>query len=205
MVTGVILAAGQGSRMGKPKQLLPLGGEAMVLHVARNACRAGFDEVIVITGAYDAEVKQVLEGLTLQVIYNEEWAQGQATSVKKAVESIADTQQAVVFLLADQPLVSSALIHNVIQVYNKTKASIIIPRALGRPGNPVLFDLKTWRFPLLQLVGDEGARQIIRKNPEMIHYMELPDQEIFLDVDTPVEYERMQTIWNSITTNAKYK
>ena len=198
MVTGVILAAGQGRRMGKPKQLLPLGGEAMVLHVARNACKAGFDKVIVITGAYEAEVKQVLEGLPLQVIYNEEWEQGQATSVKKAIQSIGYTQQAVVFLLADQPLVSSALIRNVIEVYNETKASIIIPRAMGRPGNPVLFDLGTWRFALLQLAGDEGARQIIRKNPEMIHYIELLDEQIFFDVDTPAEYERMTNIWESI-------
>ena len=195
MVTGVILAAGQGRRMGKTKQLLPLAGEAMVLHVARNACNANFDQVIVITGADEFLVKQTLQGLPLQVIYNENWEQGQATSVKKAVESINDKEQAIVFLLADQPLISSALINHIIQVYHDTKASIIMPQALGRPGNPVLFDLGVWRGSLLELAGDEGARQIIKKNQEKVHYIELEDGQLFLDVDTPAEYEMMEKIW----------
>ena len=198
MVTGVILAAGQGRRMGKPKQLLTLGKEAMVFHVARTACHANFDEVIVITGAYEAAVKQAVQNLPLQVIYNEEWEQGQATSVKKAVQAITDKQQAVVFLLADQPLVSSALINKLIKVYHETTASIVMPRVLNQPGNPVLFDLGVWRESLLQLSGDEGARQIIRNNQEVVQYIELVDEQIFLDVDTPEEYEKMENIWKTI-------
>lgn len=202
MVTGVILAAGQGRRMGKPKQLLSLGGEAMVLHVARTACQAGFDEVIVITGAYELAVKKVLQDLPLQIIYNEEWEQGQATSVKKAVQSIPDKKQAVVFLLADQPLVSVVLINKLINVYHETNASIIIPRALNQQGNPVLFDLGVWRSALLQLSGDEGARQIIRKNQEAVHYIELLNGQIFLDVDTPAEYEMMKELWQAMKKKA---
>lgn len=201
MVTGVILAAGQGKRMGEPKQLLPLGGEAMVLHVARTACQAGFDNVIVITGAYESVVKQVVQDLPLQVIYNEDWEQGQSTSVKKAVLSITAEKQAVVFLLADQPLVSSALMNRIIKAYHETKASIIIPRAQNQPGNPVLFDLGVWRSVLLELAGDEGARQIIRKNQEAVHYIELLDGQIFLDVDTPAEYKMMEELWRLMGKN----
>ena len=197
MVTGVILAAGQGRRMGEPKQLLPLGGKPMVWHVAMAACQAGFDEVMVITGAYASAVKQVLQDLPLQVIYNEDWAQGQSTSVKKAVQSITSEDQAVVFLLADQPLVNSSLINEIIKAYREKNASIIIPRVLNQPGNPVLFDLGVWRSSLLQLSGDEGARQIIRQNQEAIHYIELLDGQIFVDVDTPAEYEKMENIWKS--------
>ena len=207
MVTGVILAAGRGERMGEPKQLLPLGGKPMVWHVATAACLADFDEVILITGAYGTIVQQALQDLPLQVIHNADWAQGQSTSVKKAVYSIKAEEQAVVFLLADQPLVDVSLMNELIKVYHKkdTKASIIIPRALNKPGNPVLFDLGIWRSALLQLSGDEGARQIIRQYPAAIYYLELLDGQTFLDVDTPAEYKKMQEIWQVRKTDSDIK
>ena len=198
MVTGVILAAGQGLRMGAPKQLLELGGKPMVCHVATAACHAAFDKVIVITGAYAADVTTALEGFPLELVYNEEWAQGQSTSVKKAVKSISAETQAVVFLLADQPLIPTQLINSLLQAYQDTNSSIIMPRALHQPGNPVLFDLKSWRSALLQLSGDEGARQIIRQHQTAVHYVELSEGQVFLDVDTPLEYSRMIKLWQEL-------
>ena len=199
MVTGIILAAGQGRRMGEAKQLLLLGGKPMVWHVATTACQSALDEVILITGAYEKEVGEVLQELPLHIIYNEDWALGQSTSVKKAVEFITTEQQAVVFLLADQPLVGSVLINELIKVYHKTNASMIVPRWHNQPGNPVLFDFGVWRSALLKLSGDEGARQIIKNNQEAVHYIELLDQQQFLDVDTPLEYEMMRRLWNSLS------
>lgn len=198
MVTGVILAAGQSRRMGEPKQLLLLGEKPMIWHVAFAACLANFHEVLVITGAFSDEVTQVLKEFPLKVIYNEQWADGQSTSVKKAVESVHPRSQAAVFLLADQPLIDAALINEVIAAYETTKSSIIMPRAQNKPGNPVLFDLETWRLALLELSGDEGARQIIKKNPGDIRYIEKVDEEIFFDVDTPMEFELMKKKWQAV-------
>jgi len=195
MVTGVILAAGQGRRMGKAKQLLLLGGKSMVWHVATTACQSALDEVIVMTGAYEQAVTHALQDLPLRIIYNADWALGQSTSVKKAVQSITAERQAVIFLLADQPLIDSSLINEIIKVYDATNASVIIPRWRNKPGNPVLFDLEAWRSALLQLTGDEGARQIIRNNQERIHYIELLDEQSLFDVDTPAEYEMMRRRW----------
>lgn len=195
MVTGVILAAGQARRMGEPKQLLHLGGKPMVWHVAATACLANFYEVMVITGAYGDQVGEAIKDLPVKIINNEQWADGQSTSVKKAVQSVNPKSQAVAFLLADQPLIDVILMKEVIETYQVTKSSIIMPRTLNKPGNPVLFDLKVWRPALLQLSGDEGARQIIRKNQGCIQYVEELDEKKFLDVDTPVEFEEMQRIW----------
>jgi len=196
MVAGVILAAGQARRMGQAKQLLLLDEKPMVWHVAMTACQSMLDQVIVITGAYQREVMSTLNDLPLEIIHNENWRQGQSTSVKKAVQSISAEMRAVVFLLADQPLVDVSLINELIKGYYETNASIVIPRALKNPGNPVLFDLKVWHHALLQLSGDEGARQIIRGNQEAIHYIELLDGQCFFDVDTPLEYETMKKMWN---------
>lgn len=201
MVVGVILAAGQARRMGQAKQLLPLGGKPMVWHVAKMACQVGFEKVILITGAYEAAVSQALQDLPLQIIYNENWGEGQSTSVKKAVQSISATAEAVMFLLADQPLVDVGVITEIIRVYREGNGSIIIPRVVNQPGNPVLFDLGVWRTALLALSGEEGARQIIRKNQVAVHYVELLDRQIFLDVDTPSEYQMMEQRWQALGKN----
>jgi molybdenum cofactor cytidylyltransferase len=198
MVVGVILAAGQARRMGKSKQLLQLGGKPMIWHVATEACLSNLDQVIVITGAYDADVKQALRDFPLQVIYNEHWEKGQSTSVKKAVQALIPESEVIVFLLGDQPLVDRVLVNNLVSTYQETKATIVIPRFQNQPGNPVLFDLSAWRSALLQLKGDEGARQIIRQHQEAIHYMELSDGQIFFDIDTPQDYERMQKLWQKL-------
>lgn len=189
MVTGVILAAGQSKRMGQPKQLLMLNGKPMVWHVAKAACQADFHEVIVITGAYGDEVAQALTGLPLKIIYNEHWADGQSSSVKKAVQSVHPGFQAIAFMLADQPLIDAALMNEVIGAYQGRKSSIVMPRAQNKPGNPVLFDLTIWRSSLLALSGDEGARQILRSKQEDIHFIEKEDADRFLDADTPAEFE----------------
>lgn len=190
MVTGVILAAGGAHRIGKPKQLLPLGGKPMISHVVSAACQV-LDHVILVTGAYEAEVRSVLEKFPLEIVYNEQWVQGQGSSVKKAVEAISKDAEAVVFLVGDQPLVDEGLLQNLLQVYHQTKASIVLPRWRQRPGNPVIFDLGVWRSALLQLMGDEGARQIIRDHQEAVHYLELENEQVLLDVDTAQDYEMM--------------
>lgn len=195
MVTGIILAAGRGRRMGEPKQLLPLGGKPLVYHAAAAACQASFDKIIVITGAYEAAVTQVLQGLPVHIIYNENWAQGQSTSVIKAVHSLGNETQAAMFLLADQPLVEAGLVNKLIEAYQETKASIIMPRCHGQYGNPVLFDMSVWRSALLQLSGDEGARQIIRQHQDTVFYVEISNGQVFLDVDTPSDYDQIKQLW----------
>lgn len=191
MVTGVILAAGGARRMGKSKQLLPLGGKPMICHVASVACQV-LDHVIMVTGAYERDIRSVVQEFPLQIVYNEQWAQGQGSSVGKAVEAISKDAEAVVFLVGDQPLVNKGLLQNLLQAYHQTKASIVMPRWGKRPGNPVVFDLSVWRSTLIQLAGDEGARQIIRNHQDAVHYLELEKEQVLFDVDTEQDYEKMK-------------
>ncbi|MEG6522314.1 nucleotidyltransferase family protein [Desulfotomaculum sp. 1211_IL3151] len=195
MVSAVILAAGQAKRMGQPKQLLPLGGKPMVYHVAAAACGAKLLEVIAVTGAAGEQVGQVLTDLPLRISHNENWQKGQASGVRLAVQSLDPRARAVLFLLADQPLVDKQLINMLVKSYQDSGASLVVPRWQNQRGNPVLFDLSHWRADLLQLTGDQGARGIIKAHPQCIHYVDIPSPEIFLDVDTPEEYQQMQKLW----------
>ncbi|MEG6615946.1 selenium cofactor biosynthesis protein YqeC [Peptococcaceae bacterium 1198_IL3148] len=196
-VSAVILAAGQASRMGQPKQLLTLGGRPMIWHVANQVCQGRFGEVVVVTGAYNEEIRQALTGLPVKFVHNKNWAAGQATSVKKAVQSLNSSAQAVLFALADQPLIDVELLNNLVSAYQDAGASIVIPRCQGRRGNPVLFDLNIWRQQLLNLTGDQGARSIIQANPQAVKHLELTSRHYFIDVDTPDDYQKMKLRWQS--------
>lgn len=195
MVSAVLLAAGQARRMGQPKQLLPLDGKPMVWQVASEACGADLLEVVAVTGAAGEDVRLALADLPLRIIHNENWSNGQASTIRLAVQSLDTRAKAVLFLLADQPLVNKALINSLVKAYRESGASLVVPRWQNQRGNPTLFDLSRWRTELLQLTGDQGARGILAAHPQCIHYVDLPGPEILLDVDTPEEYWQMQQLW----------
>lgn len=192
MISGVILAAGTASRMGKIKQLLPLGPQPMLWHVAAAACQSQLDEVLVVTGASAEPIAAAVNELPLRIIHNPDWQQGQASSLRAGLLSLQPTTEAVMFLLADQPLVTPQLINTLIGEWRSSGKTIVCPRYEARRGNPVLFDLAAWRADLEQLDGDQGARQILAAHPEAIGYLHVATDEIFLDVDTIKDYAKMQ-------------
>jgi molybdenum cofactor cytidylyltransferase len=196
MVTAVILAAGAGNRMGVPKQLLPLGGQAMIRWVAGVACQSAVQDVVVVTGAHHKAVAEALQNLSVRLVHNADWAAGQAGSVKVGIKAALQYNSiAALFLLADQPLITVELIDQLLATYYAGKGSIIMPVYQGRRGNPVLFDLVQWHDELLALRGDQGARQIIFEHPEEVASVSSNCEEIFWDVDTPDDYDRMQKLW----------
>ena len=192
MISGVILAAGAASRMGKIKQLLPLGPRPMLWHVASAACRSHLDEVLVITGSAAELVAAAVNALPLRVIHNPDWQQGQSSSVRAGLLSLQPNTEAVMFLLADQPLVTPELINALIDHWRISGKTIVCPCYEANRGNPVLFDLAAWRNDLEQLDGDQGARRILAAHPEAIGYLPVATDEIFLDVDTAADYAKMQ-------------
>lgn len=192
------MAAGQARRMGCPKQLLLLGGKPAVWHVAHAACQAGLEEVLLVSGAYRQEVEGAVAGLPVRAVYNEKWQQGQSASVKQGVEQLKPEVRGVLFLLADQPLLSPSLILQMVGEYRRQAGTIIVPRCRGRIGNPVLFDLDRWRRELLGLTGDEGARRFIRQQPQEVAYVDVEEEAVFMDMDTPEEYENMCRLWGRL-------
>ncbi|MBN1371947.1 MAG: putative selenium-dependent hydroxylase accessory protein YqeC [Anaerolineaceae bacterium] len=179
---GVLLAAGESRRLGRPKQLVEWQGQPLVRRAAQTALQAGLDPVVVVTGAFAAEVQAALEGLPVQVVFNPNWAAGQSASLRTGLETLPERTQAALFLLADQPYLTPELIQALTHRHAETQAAIVAPRAGGRRANPVLFG--RCAFPeLLALQGDAGGRQIIDRYP--VEYVDWPDDRILLDVDTP--------------------
>lgn len=185
---GILLAAGGSLRLGRPKQLLEWRGEPLVRHSARSALEGGLDPVIVVSGAYEPDVRQALEGLPLRFVNNPAWEAGQSSSLIAGLRLAPPDCGAVIFLLADQPQVPPTLLHSLIELHAHNLAPIVAPQAAGRRANPVLFDRAT--FPdLLSLQGDTGGRALFSRYP--VTWLPWHDPDLLLDVDTEADYQRL--------------
>jgi molybdenum cofactor cytidylyltransferase len=195
-VSGVVLAAGPSKRFGDdpPKQLLELEGETLVRRVARMALESNLIDVIVVVGYRAREITAALGVLPLQVVVNPDFDQGQSTSVRVGLAEVRPNATAVMFLPADQPLLTRKVVDHLISAHEKTGAPIVVPVFEGRRGAPVLFDC-TLFSELAQLSGDIGGRQLFPRYPDKILEVPLTSREPLLDIDTPEDWERLQEQW----------
>jgi molybdenum cofactor cytidylyltransferase len=198
-VAGIVLAAGESSRYGQPKQLLDWKGEPFVRVVARRALEAGLSPVVVVTGAGAERVEKAIEGLPVMIVRNEEWRDGQASSIRSGILSLTpsplplgegDSAGACIFLLVDQPQITASVLRALVEKHALELQPILAPMVQDRRANPVLFDRVTFR-DLLELKGDVGGRGIFHKH--RVEYLPWHDDRLLLDVDTPEMYQRLIT------------
>ncbi len=130
-----------------------------------------------------------LAGFPVIFVSNPDWQQGQSTSVKQGLLAAGQSTGSAIFLLGDQPNITSELISALIERHHCTQTPILAPSINGKRSNPVLFDQVT--FPdLLQIQGDIGGRAIFSKY--QMETIEWNDPDIFLDIDTPDDFGRLQ-------------
>ena len=190
-IAGIILAGGESTRFGQPKQLLDWRGEPFVRAVAKTALKAGLSPVVVVTGANAEEITTAVCDLPVAISHNQEWQSGQASSIKAGIASVRSQVGAALFLLADQPQITPPIIHALMDEHASTLSPIIAPLILDQRGNPVLFDRVTFR-DLLKLEGDVGGRGIFSKH--RVNYLPWHDDALLLDVDTPEHYQRLKDL-----------
>jgi molybdenum cofactor cytidylyltransferase len=185
---GIVLAAGGATRYGSPKQLLIWKGQPLVRRAVQTALEAGLSSVVVVTGAQAAEVEAAVGDLHVTIARNEAWRDGQASSIRCGLEACHPGIASAVFLLADQPFVSSALIRTLADAHASEAAAIVAPLIGGdRRGNPVLFDRETFE-DLRGLVGDEGGRGIFSRH--RVHFVPWHDERIIQDIDKKADYDQ---------------
>lgn len=195
-ITAILLAAGLSKRLGRNKLLLPLGDETVLRKTAKAVLASAASEVILVTGHEEAAVKQAVEGLDVHLTHNPRYAEGQSTSMIAGIEAAREEACAYLFVLGDQPLLTPGIVNDLISLYEASRPDALVaaPVFEGRRGNPTLFSASL-RDELLQASGDAGGRGIIRRleteSPEQIVFHRLPNDDIFLDIDTEEDYERM--------------
>ncbi len=185
---GILLAAGGSLRMGRPKLLLEWQGEPLVRRAAKAALQAGLAPLVVVTGAYEVQVRAAFEGLPVVFAHNPAWKSGQGSSVQAGIRQVPANCGAAIFLLGDQPFLSAGLLQALQEAQAQERRPVLAPFVSEQRSNPVLFDRSLFD-ELLQLQGEQGARSLFGRYPPA--RLPWPDQKILLDIDTPEDYQRL--------------
>ena len=184
-VAALVLAAGQGRRMGGPNKLLAeIGGRSLVRGAAEAALGSRATSVTVVTGHEHQAIEMALEGLAVDFRFNPDYRDGLSTSLRTGIAALSAEADAVLVLLADMPLLTPALLDLLIEAFESGRDEpIVVPTSGGRRGNPVLWPRRFFA-ELMQVEGDTGARHRLG-----VHAGEIVEVEIgeaaALDLDTP--------------------
>jgi molybdenum cofactor cytidylyltransferase len=194
VVGAVLLAAGQASRMGRPKQLLRWKGKPLLGHALETALHiARADACIVVGGAYPEEIEAVAGGYPgVQTTHNPDWATGMGSSIACGVRALlasVPTLDGILIMLADQPLVQVPQVEALLQAWESSALDFVAACYEEQAGVPALFSASL--FPsLLGLQGQSGAKALF-KDPALQGVL-LPMPEAACDLDTPEEWEHFQ-------------
>ncbi len=191
-IGAVILAAGESSRFGQPKQLLRFRGKSLVRRVVDAADEAGCSPIAVVIGSDAKKIARELEQTNaIAAVDNKNWRNGIGTSIRIGAQSLIDhvpNLDAVMLLVCDQLLVDTEVIKQLIARYGETVKTIIASSYSGTLGVPALFD-RSYFDDLLTLPDDSGAKSIILSNRERVAEFPFPQGKI--DIDTLADYERL--------------
>lgn len=188
-IIGIILAAGRSSRMGEINKLTKIWrGKPLIAHSIAAVRASSLTGFAVVTGHESAAVSACLDD-EVTIVYNPEFATGMASSLRRGIKHAQQTgADAAMILLGDMPLVSDAHIDALIVAgRNNPEATIVQASYQGKPGNPVMFSSLLFE-ELLQLEGDTGARELIKRHPGQ-HVMVEIGQAAQRDFDTPAAFD----------------
>jgi molybdenum cofactor cytidylyltransferase len=183
MVSAILLAAGEAKRMGKLKQLMPLGNTTIVEQTIDNLSSSRVSEVIVVLGHRAEEIMKRIASRPIKMVINPLYRQGMSTSIAAGLTFIDSQAQAVMLALGDQPFVDSQTLNKLIKEFEAHDKGIAIPTYKGKRGHPLIFSIK-YKAQLSGLKGDIGGREIIKRHPEDILEVAVDCEGIVIDVDT---------------------
>ena len=192
-VGAILLAAGSGSRMGhRPKSLLELGGIALIRRQIIALSGAGVDELVVVLGHHAERIALAVQEFPVTVVHNPDPDAGQVSSLRTGLQALSPKIDTVLVALADQPLINSQDINDLIGAYKKrpTGAQVVQPEVNGQPGNPVMFSGEV-REQILAGEAQLGCKQWQAAHPEQVHRWATTNQRYRTDVDTPEDIEAL--------------
>jgi nicotine blue oxidoreductase len=190
-IAGILLAAGSGSRLGRPKALVEFGGQTLAERGVTLLRDGGADPVLVVTGAAEVSVPGT------RSVHNPDWATGMGSSLaaglRALIESGGDGLGAAVIALADQPLVGPESVRRLVDAY-RAGASVAVAAYDGKPRNPVLIASQHWPSVIEMAKGDTGARPFLRAHPDLVTVIECADTGSPDDIDTAEDLARITVL-----------
>jgi xanthine dehydrogenase accessory factor len=185
MKVGLVLAAGESRRMGRPKLELPVGGAPMIRRSVETMLAAPFERVRIVIAP--GAVLDLPADPRLQLVENPDAKSGIASSIRRGLADLPPETEAVVIALGDLPLVRRETVEEVLDAYEETGRPIVFPQYRGRQGHPVLWGRRFFG-ELRNLEGDNGAKAVLDRNRDVALAVPVTDPGVCLDIDTPADY-----------------
>jgi len=192
MKTGIIiLAAGNSSRLGQPKQLLAFKDTTLLKNTIETASLLPNVIILVVIGFNHQQIEKELNTSKTKISFNENWESGMSSSIVKGLNDLLlinpDIENCIISV-CDQPFISHSVFENLLKEYNKYEKGIVASAYAETLGTPVLFDKKYFN-ELLGLKGQEGAKKII--NQFLSDSVAVPFEKGNIDIDTPEDYNKL--------------
>ena len=186
-IAALLLAAGESTRMGRMKQLVPWDGRPLVQWQAEQLREGGADEVVVVLGHRAEEIRAAVPAWC-RVVVNEAYKDGRATSLKAGALALADDTEALLIINVDQPR-PAWLSRRLVERWRETRAPIVSPKFPRRFGHPVLVDGSL--LPELRLVDEatQGLRAVVQKHASVAVAVRVDNEALDYDMNTPEDYE----------------
>ncbi|MEZ5614275.1 MAG: molybdopterin-binding/glycosyltransferase family 2 protein [Rhodocyclaceae bacterium] len=186
-VAALVLAAGQSSRMGGANKLLAeVDGVPMLLRAVNAALASKAASVTVVLGHEADKAEALLAGRRVNLVRNPDYALGMSTSLRAGIGALPADAEAAIVLLADMPRVSAVQVDRLIDAFEAQRSSIIVPRRNGQRGNPILWP-RAFFAAMQNVAGDQGARGVLEANAGRLRFVDMDDDAIHADVDTPAD------------------
>ncbi|HXZ11848.1 MAG TPA: nucleotidyltransferase family protein [Candidatus Sulfotelmatobacter sp.] len=185
MLAAAILAAGESRRMGEPKALLPYRGTTFLGHlieVTRHP-RVGITRIVLGAGAEAIRAKLQVDPAT--IVINAEWSKGQLSSIQAAIRSLPPgITEGLILCPVDHPLVSAALVSQLIAQFDAARNSIVLPTYQGRRGHPVIFPASMYE-ELLKASPGVGARQVVWAHAAAVVPVPTEEEGVVMNLNDP--------------------
>ncbi len=191
MIGAVILSAGESSRMGRPKALLPIDGQTFIERIVAALQQAAIGKIIVILGHNAGELKTRIAHLPVEILINDDYKLGQLSSLQVAVRCLradADCDGMLVHLV-DHPYLSPSLVETMVRQFYESGKPIVVPSFRGKRGHPVIF-ARALFDELLSAPMDQGAKSVVNAHRADTLEIETEEEGITVDIDTPELYRR---------------
>lgn len=187
-VVAIVLAAGLSSRMGKVKVLLPWGRETVLEAILRRLHMARLDQIVVVTGHEAERIRPIATRFSVTTVHNPDYRRGEMlSSLQAGLRALDDRFAGCLVVLGDQPQIQGRVVGDLLTAFAEGRGSIVAPSFQMRRGHPILIGCQHWPA-LLDLPAGSAPRDVINARAGEIAYVEVSNDSILQDIDTPKDY-----------------